>query len=140
MTNTSKKSPDPNDVIVGQNIKNRRNQLGMSQEKLADALKLTFQQVQKYEKGTNRTSASKLVAISNALQTTVENLFAGTGMKDAPEQKILSPQAYKLASQFDQIENPKMQSAISQMVREAPKKPEAAQSADILPLKRAKTA
>lgn len=136
MTNTAKK-PNPNDVIVGQNIKNRRNQLGMSQEKLGDALGVTFQQVQKYEKGTNRTSASKLVAISNVLQTTVEALFAGTGMKDAPEQKILSPQAYKLASQFDQIKNPKLQSAVSQMVREAPKKPEDAQSADIVQLKTA---
>lgn len=134
---TAKKKPNPNDVIVGQNIKNRRNQLGMSQEKLADALGVTFQQVQKYEKGTNRTSASKLVAISNALQTTVETLFAGTSMKDAPEQKILSPQAYKLASQFDQIENLKLQAAISQMVREAPKKPEAPQSADIVQLKTA---
>lgn len=137
MTNTPKKEPNPNDVIVGQNIKNRRNQLGMSQEKLGDALGVTFQQVQKYEKGTNRTSASKLVAISNILNITVENLFAGTGMIDAPEQKILSPQAYKLASQFDQIENPKIKSAINLMVYEFLKQTPNAKSAEIVQLKTA---
>lgn len=136
MTNKPKK-PNPNDVIVGKNIKNRRNQLGMSQEKLGDALGVTFQQVQKYEKGTNRTSASKLVDICNILNTTIETIFAGTDLKDAPAQKLLSPQAYKLASQFDQIDNQKLQSAINQMVREAPKKSDTTNSADIVQLKRA---
>ena len=53
-------TPHPVDIHVGARIRLRRTLLGMSQEKLGDAVSLTFQQIQKYEKGTNRVSASRL--------------------------------------------------------------------------------
>ncbi|MGH6857370.1 MAG: helix-turn-helix domain-containing protein, partial [Methylocella sp.] len=59
-----KKIPNPIDRHVGSRVRMRRVMLGMSQEKLGEALGLTFQQVQKYEKGTNRIGASRLQQIS----------------------------------------------------------------------------
>ena len=59
-----KKSPNPVDKHVGRRVRMRRMMLSMSQGKLGDALGLTFQQVQKYEKGTNRIGASRLQQIS----------------------------------------------------------------------------
>ena len=60
------KTPDPIDVEVGAKIKARRRLLGMSQDGLANILGVTFQQVQKYEKGTNRISSSRLAVVANA--------------------------------------------------------------------------
>jgi transcriptional regulator with XRE-family HTH domain len=62
-----KKSPNPVDKHVGRRVRMRRMMLSMSQGKLGDALGLTFQQVQKYEKGTNRIGASRLQQISHIL-------------------------------------------------------------------------
>lgn len=64
-------TPDPIDVEVGARIRARRKSLSMSQTRLAEALSLTFQQVQKYERGTNRVSASTLVRIAYQLDVTV---------------------------------------------------------------------
>jgi len=63
-----KKLPNPIDKHVGSRVRMRRMMLGMSQGKLGDALDLTFQQVQKYEKGTNRISAGRLQHISQILR------------------------------------------------------------------------
>ncbi len=63
-----KKTPNPIDVFVGSRVRLRRLMVGMSQEALADRLGVTFQQVQKYEKGTNRISASRLQAISDVFR------------------------------------------------------------------------
>jgi transcriptional regulator with XRE-family HTH domain len=71
------KIPNPTDKYVGSRVRMRRMMLGLSQEKLADALGLTFQQVQKYEKGTNRISASRLQAISQILDAPVHFFFEG---------------------------------------------------------------
>ena len=73
----STKAPDPVDKYVGSRVRMRRIMLGMSQEKLGEALGLTFQQVQKYEKGTNRVGASRLQQISEILQVPVSFLFDG---------------------------------------------------------------
>lgn len=73
----SVKTPNPVDKYVGSRIRMRRIMLGMSQEKLGDALGLTFQQVQKYEKGTNRVGASRVQQISEILQVPVSFLFDG---------------------------------------------------------------
>jgi transcriptional regulator with XRE-family HTH domain len=73
----AKKAPNPIDKHVGSRVRMRRMMLGMSQEKLGDALELTFQQVQKYEKGTNRIGASRLQQISNILQVPVAFFFEG---------------------------------------------------------------
>src|SRR5260370_1858108 len=74
----AKKSPNPTDKYVGSRVRMRRKMLSMSQEKLGDALGLTFQQVQKYEKGTNRIGASRLQNISHILQVPVSFFFEGT--------------------------------------------------------------
>jgi transcriptional regulator with XRE-family HTH domain len=71
------KIPNPTDKYVGSRVRMRRMMLGLSQEKLADALDLTFQQIQKYEKGTNRISASRLQAISQILDAPVHFFFDG---------------------------------------------------------------
>ena len=67
----AKKIPNPIDTHVGSRVRMRRLILSMSQEKLADAIGLTFQQVQKYEKGTNRMGSSRLVQIANVLKVPV---------------------------------------------------------------------
>jgi transcriptional regulator with XRE-family HTH domain len=73
----STKLPDPTDKYVGSRVRMRRIMLGMSQGALGDALGLTFQQVQKYEKGTNRVSASRLQQLSQILQVPVPFFFEG---------------------------------------------------------------
>ena len=73
----SAKAPNPVDKYVGSRVRMRRIMLGMSQEKLGEALDLTFQQIQKYEKGTNRIGASRLQQISDILQVPVSFLFEG---------------------------------------------------------------
>jgi transcriptional regulator with XRE-family HTH domain len=70
--------PDPIDVAVGAAVRARRETLGVSQTSLADALGLTFQQIQKYERGRNRMSASALVRTAAALQTSVAALVGET--------------------------------------------------------------
>ncbi|WP_181707952.1 helix-turn-helix domain-containing protein [Chthonobacter rhizosphaerae] len=75
----SKKSPNPIDVHVGSRVRLRRMMLGMSQEKLGEALGITFQQIQKYEKGTNRVGASRLQHIATVLKVPVSFFF-----EDAP--------------------------------------------------------
>ena len=69
--------PEAVDVYVGSRVRQRRTMLGMSQEKLGEALGLTFQQVQKYERGANRIGASRLHYISEALDVTVDYFFEG---------------------------------------------------------------
>ena len=93
-----KKAPNPIDKHVGSRVRMRRMMLGMSQEKLGDALDLTFQQVQKYEKGTNRIGASRLQQIAQILQVPVSFFFEGapttgnvvTGMEEAPSPAYIS--------------------------------------------------
>ncbi len=69
--------PNPTDKHVGSRVRMRRMMLGLSQTELGDALNLTFQQVQKYEKGTNRISASRLQHISHILQVPIPFFFEG---------------------------------------------------------------
>ncbi|OPB31096.1 helix-turn-helix domain-containing protein [Bartonella sp. AR 15-3] len=74
MTKTRKK-PDPIDIYVGARIRLRRNILGLTQEKLGEKLGITFQQIQKYEKGTNRVGASRLQAIAEIMDVPVSYFF-----------------------------------------------------------------
>ena len=71
------KSPNPIDRHIGSRVRARRIMLGMSQEKLAEALGLTFQQVQKYEKGINRVGASRLLQIADILDVGIDFFFEG---------------------------------------------------------------
>jgi transcriptional regulator with XRE-family HTH domain len=96
----AKKAPNPIDKYVGSRVRMRRMMLGMSQEKLGNALGLTFQQVQKYEKGTNRIGASRLQQIAQILQVQVAFFFEGAptvgsgsrtdGMSEAPSPAYVS--------------------------------------------------
>jgi transcriptional regulator with XRE-family HTH domain len=79
-----KKAPNPTDQHVGRRVRMRRLMLSMSQEKLGAALGLTFQQVQKYEKGANRIGASRLQQLSHILQVPVEFFFEGAPNASAP--------------------------------------------------------
>lgn len=76
---TTKKKPNPIDVHVGARVKLRRVMLGLSQEKLGEELGITFQQIQKYEKGTNRIGASRLAHIATVLKVSPAFFF-----EDAP--------------------------------------------------------
>jgi transcriptional regulator with XRE-family HTH domain len=80
----AKKSPNPTDRHVGRRVRTRRLILAMSQEKLAAALGLTFQQVQKYERGENRIGASRLQQMSHILQVPVGFFFEGAPNAPAP--------------------------------------------------------
>lgn len=75
----NKKQPNPIDIHVGSRVRLRRMMLGMSQEKLGEHLGITFQQIQKYEKGTNRIGASRLQHIARVLSVPVSFFF-----EDAP--------------------------------------------------------
>src|ERR671917_2598173 len=74
---TGERRPNDVDVHVGSRMRQRRKMLNVSQEKLADALGLTFQQVQKYERGFNRISASKLFDAAHFLQAPITYFFEG---------------------------------------------------------------
>lgn len=89
----AKKSPNPTDKYVGSRVRMRRLMLEMSQEKLGQKLGLTFQQVQKYEKGTNRIGASRLQHISQILKVPVSFFFDGALGKQADDGSSKAPVA-----------------------------------------------
>jgi transcriptional regulator with XRE-family HTH domain len=126
-------SPDPTDVHVGSRVRMRRNALEMSQQKLGDALGLTFQQVQKYEQGTNRIGAGRLQHIANILQVPVEFFFEGAA--NAPDtaahdvtsnarspayvnEFLASSDGLRLAKAFVQIDSSRLRRAIVGLVQE----------------------
>jgi transcriptional regulator with XRE-family HTH domain len=82
--------PNPIDVHVGSRVRLRRTLLGMSQEKLGEAIGLTFQQVQKYERGTNRVGASRLYDLSHVLDVPVSYFFEemSAGVATAAEARL----------------------------------------------------
>jgi len=80
MSKKTKGTPNEMDVHVGQRLRVRRSLLGLSQEKLADALGLTFQQVQKYERGSNRISAGRLYDLSTILDVPINYFFEQFGI------------------------------------------------------------
>jgi transcriptional regulator with XRE-family HTH domain len=82
--------PNPVDKHVGSRVRMRRMMLGMSQEKLGDGLGLTFQQVQKYEKGRSRIGAGRLQQISHVLQIPVPFFFEGSPHGGAPSPVYVS--------------------------------------------------
>jgi transcriptional regulator with XRE-family HTH domain len=126
-----KKSPNPIDIYVGSRIRMRRMMIGMSQEKLGDALDLTFQQVQKYEKGTNRVGASRLQQISNALGVNPAFFFEeasssprdrrADGADPAPNfvsDFLATSDGLALVKAFARIESPKIRRAIVDFVEQ----------------------
>ena len=127
----TKKAPNPIDKHVGSRVRMRRMMLAMSQEKLGDALGLTFQQVQKYEKGTNRIGASRLQQIAQILQVPVSFFFEGApnlgttpspdGMSEAPSPTYVSDflatsDGLALTKAFMRIRNSKLRRRIVDLV------------------------
>jgi transcriptional regulator with XRE-family HTH domain len=125
-----KKVPNPVDKHVGSRVRLRRMMLGMSQEKLGDALGLTFQQVQKYEKGANRIGASRLQHISHILQIPVPFFFEGAPhvpgqpepIGEAPWPAYVSEflatiEGLALTKAFMEIEEPSLRRRIVQLVQ-----------------------
>src|ERR1700676_2081676 len=127
----AKKAPNPIDKHVGSRVRMRRMMLSMSQEKLGGALGLTFQQVQKYEKGTNRIGASRLQQISHILQVPVAFFFEGAptfhplgdGMGEAPSPTyvadfLATSDGLALTKAFMEIKEPKLRRRIVDLVEE----------------------
>ena len=124
-----KKKPNPIDTHVGTRIRLRRNMLGMSQEKLGESLGITFQQIQKYEKGTNRVGASRLQAISGILGVPVSfffedapghstaNGFAETQTTDYVVDFLSSTEGLQLNRAFVKIRDPKVRRKIVDLVK-----------------------
>jgi transcriptional regulator with XRE-family HTH domain len=126
----TERSPDPVDLYVGARIRMRRKLLGVSQERLAEQLGLTFQQVQKYERGANRVSASKLHAIGTALGAPVAYFFEGFGGgsaqaagADEPDgaslvhELVMTPEGMELASLFPRIKRAKVRRRLLDLMR-----------------------
>lgn len=126
MTTPRIKSPDPTDKHVGLRIKARRLMLRMSQEKLGDALGLTFQQVQKYEKGVNRIGASRLQHIAHLLEVPVSFFFDGGpsargAVAHTPSYVIdftTNKDGVALARAFMSIKDSKLRHCIARLVEE----------------------
>ena len=123
----AKKAPNPIDRHVGSRVRMRRMMLNMSQEKLGDALSLSFQQVQKYEKGTNRIGASRLQQIAHTLQVPASFFFEGAppghsgGMGEAPSLAYVSDflatsDGLSLAKAFMRIKSSKLRRRIVELV------------------------
>lgn len=126
--------PNPIDIHVGGRVRMRRMLLGMSQEKLGELLGLTFQQIQKYEKGTNRIGASRLFELSRILAVPVQYFYDeapnvdGSGVQSGFADKNASGTEYvvdfvgsregiELNRAFLRISNPKVRRSIVDLVR-----------------------
>jgi transcriptional regulator with XRE-family HTH domain len=119
------KEPQPIDRHVGARIRHKRMMLGISQEALGDALGVTFQQVQKYEKGMNRVGASRLQAIANFLEVPVSYFFDGTGgqsqransaVKDQVLDLIATREGIRLNRAFAAIKDARVRAKIVSMI------------------------
>ena len=121
----SQKSPSPIDKHIGQRVRMRRALIGMSQERLGELLGITFQQVQKYEKGTNRISASRLHDVARVLGVEVPFFFQGSGEGASGKGEAASPindflsdrEGIELAKAFIAITDPGVRRAIVELAR-----------------------
>jgi transcriptional regulator with XRE-family HTH domain len=127
-TIAEERTPNPVDLHVGGRIRMRRRILGVSQERLAEALGLTFQQVQKYERGANRVSASKLYEIARTLQAPITYFFEGlpdpiaSGQDDANSEQamhdfLMTAEGLELASLFPKIRRGRVRRKLLDLVR-----------------------
>lgn len=125
----TKKAPNPIDRHVGSRVRMRRMMISMSQEKLGERLGITFQQVQKYEKGTNRIGASRLQQIATILGVPVSFFFEGapggevdaSGFADSGNPSYVSdfmatPEGLSLAKAFMKVSDPKLRRRIVDLV------------------------
>ncbi|MBL4787759.1 MAG: helix-turn-helix transcriptional regulator [Kordiimonadaceae bacterium] len=117
----SVKVPDPIDVHVGHRVRVRRKMLGFSQTQLGNDLGITFQQVQKYERGANRIGSSRLFHISNSLNVPVEYFFEGAetklpGYEEQFEEMVNeasdSAESQDLLKMYYKIKNPRIREQV----------------------------
>ncbi|MFG1205619.1 helix-turn-helix domain-containing protein [Xanthobacter flavus] len=97
----------PEEAQIGSRIRSRRMQLGISQEKLGEALGLTFQQIQKYEKGVNRVSGARIVQLAEILQVQPQWLLMGdatAAAEEMPEPDKHGIEAWRMVSALPSIE------------------------------------
>ena len=116
--------PNPIDRHVGLRIRMRRKELGYSQERLAEAVGITFQQIQKYERAANRVSASKLWELARALDTTIGYFFEGLGEMESAETHgagvqdfLMSADGLELAVAFMRIGHPRLRRKLVELIR-----------------------
>lgn len=111
------------DRRLGQRVRARRLEIGMSQERLAGLLDVTFQQVQKYEKGVNRIAASRLFDISAALDLSLAKLFEGmgaaktSGASSAIDHTLATSEGIELAALFASIKSQEVRRRVVELVR-----------------------
>ena len=112
------------DTYVGQRIRDKRNERGMSQTEVANALGVTFQQVQKYERGTNRVGASRLFDLSRILSVPVQYFFEGLNNQPTPIEKeddnvihLMKPDTVELVEAYYKVENPQVRRQILSTIR-----------------------
>lgn len=129
MPKPNPRGPNPIDIHVGARIRLRRQLLKMSQERLGDDLGVTFQQVQKYERGANRVGASRLYRLSRVLEVPVQFFFEGLGEKSAASGMaeddqtplvydfIQSADGVSLAESFSRIKDAKVRRRVLELVR-----------------------
>ncbi|HXR95790.1 MAG TPA: helix-turn-helix transcriptional regulator [Rhizomicrobium sp.] len=128
------KKANPIDVQVGNRVRIRRMLIGMSQEKLGDLLGLTFQQVQKYEKGINRIGAGRLFEIARILDVPVYFFYDGVGaasdsLAGAPVMEFVSSnEGLQLSLAFMKIKDAKVRKRVLDLVKSLANEEEAAAS------------
>jgi transcriptional regulator with XRE-family HTH domain len=113
------RKPDPLDAMVGARIRALRVTRGLSQTDLADKLGVTFQQVQKYEKGANRIGASRLSRIANMLGVAVGELFEPPRQRpgaDPPSKLLIEPGAVRILKAYVQTTDPRLRRAFVNLI------------------------
>jgi transcriptional regulator with XRE-family HTH domain len=110
------------DQHVGERIRLRRAELGLTQEQLAEALEVSYQQIQKYETGANRISASRIFQMARRLDVELGYFFEGLPVEDRTEQAPLEHggrqrSAIELVRKFAQIDDPQVRAAIAGLVK-----------------------
>lgn len=115
-----RRSPRTADAIIGRNISIQRRLLKVSQTELAQQLGVTYQQVQKYEKGTNRIGAGRVFRISQALKVPDQALFEGADATDIAGSTVpaylTNAQAVRLAHAFSRTSDPRIRSTTTRFV------------------------
>ena len=118
----AKKQPDSLDIKVGSKVRALRLERQMSQEKLGDALGLTFQQVQKYEKGTNRISAGRLQRIAAILEVPVSVFFTDANPPAGGAESLFdlvdTGSALRLLRAYSRIPSPALKRALTTLAEE----------------------
>ena len=126
--------PNPVDVHVGMRLRGKRTILGLSQMQLADALGITFQQIQKYERGTNRISASRLVDLASVLEAEIMYFFENmplevsaqsprlrSGLKetveDIKDNPLMKRETLELVRVYHKIQDPKQRKSVVNLCR-----------------------